>query len=85
MIFTNSMFVNCFAITAANTAISAKSVAAVNCDDTNLGNDNLAQQIGIQGFPTLYFVTGNGQLEQYDGGRDLQPLLESIVDMSKNQ
>ena len=60
-------------------------VAAVNCDDTELRNDQLAQDIGIEGFPSLYFVNGQGELQEYQGGRDLENLLLEIVRLSKRE
>lgn len=32
------------------------------------------QQMGIQGFPTIYYVGKNGYLQQYDGDRSPQQL-----------
>jgi len=60
-------------------------VAAVNCDDTTRKNDKLAQAIGLEGFPSLYFVNGRGELKDYQGGRELPDLLKEVVKLSKQE
>ena len=60
-------------------------VAAVNCDDTNKRNDELAQKVGVEGFPSVYFVNGQGELNDYGGNRDLKSLLQEVVKMSKQE
>jgi thiol-disulfide isomerase/thioredoxin len=58
-------------------------VSAVNCDDTSKQNDQLAQKIGVEGFPSLYFINSKGELKDYTGGRDLKSLLTEVVKMSR--
>jgi thiol-disulfide isomerase/thioredoxin len=54
-------------------------VAAVNCTNTSVGNDLLAKKCGIKGFPTLFFVNLDGELEDFNpSSRSIEGLLEEI-------
>lgn len=59
-------------------------VAAVNCTNKTVGNDLLAQKIGIKGFPTLFFVNLEGQLEEFNPqSRSIEGLLEEICNCTQ--
>jgi len=59
-------------------------VAAVNCTNTNVGNDILAKKFGVSGFPTLFFVNLDGELEYFNPiSRSIEDILKEICKCTK--
>lgn len=59
----------------ADTYSASSSVVIGSVDCTAEGNEDLCQQYGVQGYPTLkYYKDGNTEGEDYSGGRDLDTL-----------
>jgi thioredoxin-like negative regulator of GroEL len=60
---------------------SSPSVAIASVDCTADGNDELCQQYGVQGYPSLkYFTDGNAMGEDYQGPRSLEALEQFVND-----
>ena len=53
-------------------------VAAFNCDFNDSHRD-IAQNIDITGFPTLRYYNKEGKMSEYDGPREIRPLLEFLI------
>ena len=53
-------------------------VAAFNCDLNDKHRD-IAQNIQVNGFPTLRFYNKNGKMSEYNGPREIKPLLEFLL------
>ena len=59
-------------------------VSAVNCTNKDFGNDKLAQNMGVKGFPTLFFVHMDGTIEDFTPqSRTLEGLLNEICNKTK--
>jgi len=71
--------------TLADKYAASSSVAIVSVDCTADSNEDLCQEYGVQGYPTLkYYKDGNSASEDYNGGRSLDEL-ESFVDETLNK
>jgi len=57
------------------------SVAAFNCDFNNKHRD-IAQNMQINGFPTIRFYNKNNKMSEYNGPREIKPLLEFLLQNS---
>ena len=60
-------------------------IAAVNCDNSQDGNDQLAQKANINGLPTIFIMREDGSLKLYDGKRDVGGLLNALVKTAKKR
>lgn len=56
-------------------------VAAFNCDFNDKTRD-IAQNIGIQGFPTIRYYNKNGKESEYKGPREIKPFLQFLLNES---
>lgn len=52
-------------------------IGAVDCDNKN--NQPLAQQYGIQGFPTLKLITPSGKIVDYNGARTAGAMASFVI------
>lgn len=53
-------------------------IGAVNCDNVRAKNDQLAGEVGVDGFPSLYVVKKSGRLVPYEGGRDAKSIMRGL-------
>ena len=49
-------------------------IGAFNCNN----HKKTATELGISGFPTIMFVNYDGNMEQYEGGRDMDSIMGFI-------
>jgi len=56
-------------------------VAAFNCDLNDKHRD-IAQNIQVNGFPTLRFYNKNGKMSEYYGQREIKPILQFLLQNS---
>ena len=56
-------------------------VAAFNCDYNSKHRD-IAQNIDINGFPTIRFYNKNNDMSEYNGPREIEPLLKFLLQNS---
>jgi thioredoxin-like negative regulator of GroEL len=60
-------------------------IAAVNCDNKEVGNNRLAAKANIEGLPTIFIFREDGSLRKYNGKRDVEGLLTAIVKTAKKR
>ena len=53
-------------------------VGAFNCDYNNNHRD-IAESAGIMGFPTIRYYNKNGEEMEYNGQREVEPMLKFLV------
>ena len=53
-------------------------VAAFNCE-ANENSQELAQEIGIIGYPTFRYYNKNGKMSEYHGGMDIESMLRFLL------
>ena len=51
-------------------------VGSVNCDDAR--NEELAESVGVEGYPSIYMVKKSGRLVEYHGDHDAKSLIRGI-------
>ena len=56
---------------------------AVNCEDDSKNNRELAENMGIEGFPSLFLIKKSGRLVEYNGERDENGIAKNIINKYK--
>lgn len=57
-------------------------VAAINCNNSFYGNNEVARRIGISGYPTITYVNADGSIDDkfYEGNRDKDSIIGFICE-----
>lgn len=59
-------------------------IAAVNIENSEAGNRNLQEILGVASFPTLFFINTDGTLEKYESDdRSIEALLQKTCAFTK--
>jgi thiol-disulfide isomerase/thioredoxin len=53
-------------------------VGSVNCEDREKDNHTLSENVGIEGYPSLYVVKKSGRLVEYNGSYDAKSMIRGI-------
>jgi thiol-disulfide isomerase/thioredoxin len=60
-------------------------IGAVNCENSSVGNDKLAQRAQVEGLPSLFLLREDGSLKKYDGDRNVDGMLSAIIKTAKKR
>lgn len=54
-------------------------IKALNAENEKEGNKRMANQLGVEGFPTIKYIDKNGQIgENYQGERNIQDFINFL-------